>query len=512
MPNEQQKDEIIALQSIYNDEEFSFHDIDGQFHCVLKIFTSLLDDYCLIYKDRRNKEDPVEKVPIAHLPPIVLHVTLPHNYPHESPPEFTLCCPWLRLTSLSKLCRKLDRLWQNNRGQEIIFTWTAFLQNDLFDFLKIQNCLDITDAYTYYKKISECKQEPNEIKKPHTDQIDRNHKRGVKKNLLHRKQKNTKRYSRFDNRAIVSRSSNENLLQTLLDYNEKRMEIEFKKNFYTCKICFTDKSGESCTQFKPCLHIFCKDCIAGYLEVRIKDGSVMNICCPEDKCKSEALPGQIKDLVSPELFAKYDSILLTTTLDTMLDIVYCPRRHCQYPVSKEPNEKMASCPACNYVFCIYCKMVYHGIEPCKIALGDKQKLVNEYLNGSQEQKKQLENRYGQKLKFLVENILSENWLHNNSRNCPHCKAAIEKLDGCNKMTCNKCNTYFCWTCGAQLSRSMPYFHYQNPQSKCFQKLYQGVVYEEEDEDDEIVFPALEQDFDSDDSFDDGSDLEADYRF
>lgn len=79
---------------------------------------------------------------------------------------------------------------------------------------------------------------------------------------------------------------------------------------------------------------------------------------------------QVKDLVSQELFAKYDATLLSVTLDTMTDIVYCPRPHCQYPVSKEPNDRMASCPACQYAFCIYCKMVYHGIEPCKLKIGE----------------------------------------------------------------------------------------------------------------------------------------------
>ena len=78
---------------------------------------------------------------------------------------------------------------------------------------------------------------------------------------------------------------------------------------------------------------------------------------------------QIKDLVSSELFLKYDSILLSATLDTMTDIIYCPRKSCQYPVSREPNDIMANCPVCQYAFCIFCKAVYHGIEPCKVNTG-----------------------------------------------------------------------------------------------------------------------------------------------
>jgi hypothetical protein len=33
--------------------------------------------------------------------------------------------------------------------------------------------------------------------------------------------------------------------------------------------------------------------MAEYFEVRIKDGSGKNICCPEENCTSEAVPRQV---------------------------------------------------------------------------------------------------------------------------------------------------------------------------------------------------------------------------
>lgn len=51
--------------------------------------------------------------------------------------------------------------------------------------------------------------------------------------------------------------------------------------------------------------------------------------------------------------------------------------------------------------------------------------------------------------------------------CPKCKAPCEKIDGCNKMTCSRCNTYFCWLCREKLDGNNPYYHYEDPFSGCF---------------------------------------------
>lgn len=488
MDSEKQKDEIIALESIYNAEEFSHHEENSRYQCSFKIFINLPVDYYVTYKDNRHTEEPLQKISISHLPPLTLHVTLPEDYPSTSPPIVTLHSSWLGPQSLAELCKRLDQLWEENKGQEILFTWVGFLHDESLEFLNIQEHIDMSSAYTCYQETLEKAQ--NVQKSKVIDSIENEHtvdsakskpKTEVsaqylsKKNFMHKGN---------EKRASLNGSIGRNPIQALIDYNDKRIQIEFERNFYACKICFLDKMGKHCTQFMPCTHVFCKDCITGYLEARIKDGNVQNICCPEEKCTSEASPAQIKDMLSSELFAKYDSLLLNSTLDTMMDIIYCPRRNCQYPVSCEPNEQMANCPVCRYAFCIFCKMVYHGIEPCKVYSAQMHQLVTEYQEASNDRKLQLEQRYGKKqLQVLVENTMSENWIKCNSQRCPKCHVQIEKSTGCNKMACWRCNTYFCWLCSTILDHSSPYEHFRNVDSKCYNLLYQGII-DDEDEDEE----------------------------
>lgn len=78
---------------------------------------------------------------------------------------------------------------------------------------------------------------------------------------------------------------------------------------------------------------------------------------------------KIRECVGPALYAKYDKQLLSATLDKMQDITYCPRVVCGCPVMRENDEKMAVCPSCKHVFCVFCKMTYHGVEPCRLKNG-----------------------------------------------------------------------------------------------------------------------------------------------
>ena len=41
------------------------------------------------------------------------------------------------------------------------------------------------------------------------------------------------------------------------------------------------------------------------------------------------------------------------------------------------------------------------------------------------------------------------------------------------MACTKCHSYFCWICLAIIPQVNPYSHFNNSQSRCFDKLFQA---------------------------------------
>lgn len=295
-----------------------------------------------------------------------------------------------------------------------------------------------------------------------------------------------------DKRAVQDVSTMDGLVSSLLNYNQSEETRLFKTSFINCSVCFNEKFGDLCIQFPNCKHVFCKQCMKEYFTVQINDGSVKSLICPEDKCETQADPGLVKSLVDKELFERYDKLLLQKTLDCMSDIIFCPRKSCESPVVKEEDMEMGRCAACGFVFCILCNNTYHGRAGCPITSKSIIEVREIYLNGTLEERYEIERRYGkQRLQKLLDESYSEAWLARFSKKCPACKASIQKIDGCNKMTCFNCRRNFCWLCNSLLNNEDPYKHYNSEKAQCYGKLFEGLEADveelEEDEDGWIQF-------------------------
>lgn len=182
--------------------------------------------------------------------------------------------------------------------------------------------------------------------------------------------------------------------------------------------------------------------------------------------------------------------------------VHCPL--CQTPVkrpaehqgeSDEGAQRLRVCPECTFTFCCYCRKTYHGpVTACPTSTTHQ--FVRAYAQTAENssEKLALERKYGRKylqrlLSEFVEAESNRRIIESTSQACPNCFVRTEKISGCNHMSC-RCNFHFCYLCGSKLNPQNPYQHFNTPGTHCFQRLFDGVLQtnrQEEDNEEEIVF-------------------------
>lgn len=499
MPDsEDQEDELMALSSIYEERVFvaAENKKEGQF----AVNVVLPEKFCVKLEDptalgvalksgvKPVKEDGADLLLLSYLPPIIIFFQYPDDYPSVNAPRFTVSCKWLSPKQISHLCSHLDELWEENKGEVILFQWIQFLQDESFSFLGLEVPLQLDYSYvkSFTRSVSKKDEKDEESTKVNETAVssssESDERMAANAGIVCGKGAYA---ARGDDRAVQDVASVTNLIHSLIQHNLEEKQRAFDAGFYHCQICFEEKMGSECLSYPHCGHTYCKDCLTEYFNVQITEGNVKALCCPEPKCDSQASQSQVRSLVSEETFARYDRLLLQMSLDGMEDVTSCPRTSCQCPVLKEENSTMAVCPSCHFAFCALCNMAYHGVSPCRLRKADIRKLKEEYSNGDEMTKEFLEKKYGRKvIRRILEDSYSEMWIDKHSRKCPACSSNIQKIDGCNKMTCGKCHAYFCWICMKVLSKMNPYEHFKDFNSPCQNLLFLGLEERGRNEDEE----------------------------
>ncbi|KAG1932859.1 E3 ubiquitin-protein ligase RNF14 [Pimephales promelas] len=389
---EAQTDELLALKSIYNEEEF--HRTESRQSGKINLCLELPPNFRLLVKVKISYKICFE---------------LPTDYPSSLAPVFTLSSKWLLRVQITALCKRLDELWQENRGTVVLFTWIQFLKEETLEILNLQSPLEIQTI-------------------------------GGQPHYESGQTQSDSKVQELDQRAVQEVDPHTDILTQLLDFNEAQKQKVFDSKVFRCGICFSENLGSNSLLFKECQH--------EYFQIQIRDGKVQSLTCPMPECMSLASPAQVKLLVGEDEFTRYDRLLLQSSLNLMADVVYCPRMSCCMAVMIEPDANMGICPSCRFVFCTLCKRVYHGLSLCKEV---------------QMEKDLEENQQTQRVK---DEALSEDWLMHNTKLCPACRTNIQKDVGCNKMTCIFCQQYFCWICLAVLDKREPYGHFRGNTNPC----------------------------------------------
>ncbi|XP_071553918.1 E3 ubiquitin-protein ligase RNF14-like [Temnothorax nylanderi] len=433
---QRQEDEVAVLSSIYDETEF-FYTKSEYIKCSITIYPKFSKKLEIKFDNSSPSDVAVsdDSIFVEHLPPIRMYINLPNTYPSQKPPNFCISVVWLTPWDMSFICQKLDEMWEENQGNEIIFLWLSFLQDDIFNFLNIHETLDVSFLHLIHTSRDNVMLRLVQLSDP-----------------------------RAQNGALLL-----DIKRLLISYNKQQHKVQFHKNVYPCCICFEECPGLNCIELENCKHIYCKSCMEKHIRINIIE-RINAILCPTIDCKRKISDNDVKTLC-PDLFFQYEEIMLRVTLDTMDDVVYCPKISCQYPVIRNPGDDAPICPICKYCFCVYCRKSYHGQEPCEMTSTDIMKLIDEYKNSNIKQQAMLEKKYGKRQMQTIQKYLTTEYLQDNAKRCPKCRSFISKTEGCNKMTCRNCQSFFCWLCNNQIHG---YEHFNSVDSPCYGLLFEGL--------------------------------------
>ncbi|KAH9606097.1 hypothetical protein KSS87_017737 [Heliosperma pusillum] len=413
-----QEDELLAMESIYGDSVYALEKRQGLRSFQVHIDIELSGDYAVSTKLKLAAHPDSEAdvsdgflytFSVQYLRPIVLSCVLPRSYPSHCPPLFTISAQWLHESGISKLCSMLDSLWNEQPGQEILYHWVERLHNSTLPYLGFDKEL---------------------VLGPYVPE------------------------SKADRRAFSGRVSPDVDIPSMKSYNEERKHENFMNGLHECCICFSEYPG---TEFlrMPCHHFFCVRCMKTYANVHVKEGTVNKLQCPTTKCDGMIPPGLLKRLLGDEEFERWESLMLQKTLDAMSDVAYCPR--CE-TACLEDKDQHAQCSKCFFSFCTLCRERRHvGVE-CLTA-DMKLRVLEERQSSSN-----LKDAQKIRERELINELRSVTEILRDSKQCPSCKMAISRTEGCNKMVCSNCGNFFCYRCNKKIDG---YDHFSNGRCDLF---------------------------------------------
>lgn len=201
-----------------------------------------------------------------------------------------------------------------------------------------------------------------------------------------------------------------------------------------CPICF-DIAIEP-TRFSSaveCQHVYCTTCLREYISSTAETHKFPITCVgmktnngSEALCDSRLDFAIAKGILGP---LEFDNILNTSFTSYIRrhpkEFYFCPTTNCNtvYCPPAVPNSgHVLTCVNCLLDICMSCNVESHDGITCA-----------EYKKSTHHDEN-------------VEKEFAEWKRQNGVQACPRCKADIEKISGCNHITCGNCKVHICWKC------------------------------------------------------------------
>ncbi|CAF0836086.1 unnamed protein product [Adineta ricciae] len=200
------------------------------------------------------------------------------------------------------------------------------------------------------------------------------------------------------------------------------------KNVQTCTICLEKKSK---TQFeirhnKQCIHkqrTICDECLYQHVKISFQNLLITDYYCMEPDCRTvfdlQAIQKILKYARDRPILDRYNAFLRDRELEKQADFLWCAHGCGCGQIVIDGNEyNIITCRRCFKKTCFIHRTVWHENLTCK--------------------------QYDEKIR--TEEQETNQWIAQRTKKCPKCSVNIEKNQGCDHMTCIRCNFEFCWIC------------------------------------------------------------------
>lgn len=227
----------------------------------------------------------------------------------------------------------------------------------------------------------------------------------------------------------------EHIMSLMENYAKKEPEGELNpdgQKEYMCNLCYMPCEDESQAKHYQCGHVFCKECIEGYIEQKVNEGPgvALESKCAFDGCKFGISIDIVDDCGNEQTRQMFDKFFIDSFVDTAPYTSFCLATDCnncflvdeKYLSDNNNVAQQNGICKCGTPVCLRCKGISHEPLSCL-----KFKSWDDSLN-------------------KIMDSLNYLWKLSNTKKCPGCSTHIQKNEGCNYMECYKCQLGFCWFC------------------------------------------------------------------
>ena len=221
----------------------------------------------------------------------------------------------------------------------------------------------------------------------------------------------------FPKRSLVVRGNEETFhiaCKAVQDAQDRRGTESYTSDAI-CPVCLDEAAVPTSL---PCGHQWCRGCLMGYLAAAVDNKTFPLTCLGDDARCTEPIPLSLSRelLTASDFDAVLEAAFWTYVHGRPDEFHNCPAPDCTQIYRPAPRNTILQCPSCLARICPACHIEYHDGLTCEE-------------------------------RDVADDKLFAEWRSTHDvKSCPVCRIPIERSEGCNHMTCTRCQSHICWQC------------------------------------------------------------------